>query len=280
MYKEFFKRVRLRIYSNNQNWLGIITGDTGSGKSYSALTIAKEISNKIYVVFTAREFMELLNSEDLEKGSVIIFDEAGVGLSSRDWYSQQNKLLGAILQTFRNMNLAVIFTTPDLSFIDVQARKLFHHYFETCGIDRVRNLAKLKIFRIQSSGRTGKTYFKYLSYLHNGHYYTTKGILVKKPDEKTILYYEGLKTAYTFKLNKDALAELDGSKLSKQEVYESNKKDSIAKAEQTITDNKEVYTKVYNKRKFLDVNMIRNEFGLSNSAAVGIKSKLEKTLLH
>jgi hypothetical protein len=93
------------------------------------------------------------------------------------------------------------------------------------------------------------------------------------------LYYEGLKTAYTLKLNRDALAELDGSKLSKQESIVVSRKDNLLKAEQTIIENKKDYTKVYNKRKFLDVNMIRNEFGLSNSAAVGIKSKLEKKML-
>ena len=45
LFEEFFKRIRVRLLYQNKNWLAIITGDTGSGKSYSALRIAKKISN-------------------------------------------------------------------------------------------------------------------------------------------------------------------------------------------------------------------------------------------
>ena len=279
-FEEFFKAIRSRILFQNKNWLAIITGETGSGKSYSALSMAKMISNKIHVVFNALEFMELLNSDKIEKGSVIIFDEAGVGMSAREWYSQQNKLLGSVLQTFRNMNLAVIFTTPDLSFIDVQARKLFHCYFETCRIDRDKNLAILKPFMISSDGRSGKTYYKFPIIYKGGYKNIIERLSFKKPDDKIIKYYEGLKTTYTTELNRKALEELRESKVNHKEAKETMTKSNLLKAEQTILKNKKAYIKKYRGREFIDANLIRGNFGLSINESKSIKSKVENKIFN
>ena len=65
------KRIRKRLKKTNQNFLGVICGQTGSGKSYSALTICKEIDPSFdidRVTFTPEQFMELLNSGKLKKG--------------------------------------------------------------------------------------------------------------------------------------------------------------------------------------------------------------------
>ena len=279
-FEEFFKAIRSRILFQNKNWLAIITGETGSGKSYSALSMAKMISNKIHVVFNALEFMELLNSDKIEKGSVIIFDEAGVGMSAREWYSQQNKLLGSVLQTFRNMNLAVIFTTPDLSFIDVQARKLFHCYFETCRIDRDKNLAILKPFMISSDGRSGKTYYKFPIIYKGGYKNIIERLSFKKPDDKIIKYYEGLKTNYTVELNRKALEDLREANVNPKERQEQNTKTKLANAEKTILNNKKAYTKEYKNRKFIDSSVIRCEFGLSINESKLIKSRVEQKLFN
>jgi hypothetical protein len=112
------------------------------------------------VVFRVEDFIKLLNTGNLVKGNAIIFDEAGVNMNSREWYSVQNKCISYLLQTFRHRNLAVIFTTPNLSYIDKAVRGLFHCYIETQRIDRRENKVVAKIYRIKIL-RDGKILFPY-----------------------------------------------------------------------------------------------------------------------
>jgi len=269
-FKLFINRIRARTRFQNKNWLAIICGETGSGKSYSALTLGKYIGGKVFTVFTPLEFLTLLNSGQLSKGDVIIFDEAGVGMSSREWYSVQNKLLGTILQTFRNMNVSVIFTTPNLSFIDVQARKLFHCYMETSYIDFEKEESYLKVYDIQVNSRIDKIYYKRPKFVNeSGAVYTMSHLILDKPPQKLTEYYEEKKTAYTKKLNADALQELTEPKGNKKKEID------IQAVKKDIIKNKSKYLKEYNSRKFIDIDMIRGDYGLTISQAKIIKRAIE-----
>lgn len=211
--KYFIRRTKNRMIFQNKNWIGLTCGGTGSGKSYSALTIAYQLcGNRLRYVFSAKDFMILLNNpEDLQRGDIIMFDEAGVGLGARDWNSVQNKLFGSILQTFRNMNVGVIFTTPDLSYIDVQARKLLHNYMETVGIDTEKKLAVIKVYDVQNNSRYGKIYYKHPRYLTRGGVRQLKFIAVTLPPEKIVKEYEAAKSRFTKQLNAKVLKELEAA---------------------------------------------------------------------
>lgn len=210
---KFVNRIKTRLNILNKNWLSIICGETGSGKSYSALSLANFIG-PMHLVFNPVEFLSLLTSKKIKRGHVIIFDEAGVGMSSREWYSMQNKLLGSVLQTFRNMNCAVIFTCPNLSFIDVQARKLFHNYIETSYLDYDKELSILKVYDIDVNSRLDKVYYKKPIFVDKeGHTYKMGQLTLPKPDKETVEYYEERKQAYTEKLNQRAFDEMTGANL-------------------------------------------------------------------
>lgn len=270
LFDKYVKRVRARMLFQNKNWLAIICGETGSGKSYSALSLAHLIGGKVHVVFTPVEFLRLLNSQKLSKGDVIVFDEAGVGMSSREWYSVQNKLLGTILQTFRNMNVAVIFTTPNLSFIDVQARKLFHSYLETSYLDYEAEEAYLKAYDIQVNSRLDKLYYKLPRFQDkNGRVLTMSHLVLNKPDSKVVEYYESLKSQYTKRLNEDALSELTKPK---ERVSEKPDLDKIGR---DVIKNKKRYVQEYKKRKFVDATLLKNDYDLSVSQAKLVKRAVE-----
>jgi len=55
-----------------------------------------------------------------------MYEEGGVGMSSRRSQSGGNMSVNVILQTFRYQNLLTTFNVPDLSFIDKQVRRLTH----------------------------------------------------------------------------------------------------------------------------------------------------------
>jgi len=194
------RRWRYRIVRRNKNLLIIICGSTGSGKSYCALTIARMISPKFnvtkHVVFNVEDFMELLNSGTLKRGSVVVWDEAGVGIPAREWWTISNRAINYVLQTFRHLNLCVIFTTPSFDYIDKQTRLLFHVYIETVRIDFERQVVVTKIFENTFNPRAGKPFRKY--YWFNGVKMIRHNI--GKPTKQMVKEYEQLKHEFSLSL--------------------------------------------------------------------------------
>lgn len=273
MAEQFVKRIKRRLLYLNKNWLAIVCGETGSGKSYSAISLASKIG-RVHIVFTPIEFLRLLNNPDkLQKGDVIVFDEAGVGMASREWYSVQNKLLGSVLQTFRLLNCGVIFTTPNLSFIDVQARKLFHNYLETSYIDYEEEEAYLQVYDIQVNSRFDKIYFKYPKFQVGERPMKMSHLIMNKPDPKTIEYYEARKKDYTDGLNRKALEELTGTKEKpKPQIDE-------AYIIKDIIKRKKEFVKEYKQRKFIDGDLLKAEYNLSHRMTAKLKKQAEKEVL-
>lgn len=275
--EKYINKIRGRLLIQNKNWLSIVCGDTGSGKSYCAISLADQIcprgiTIKRNVVFNPIQFMERLNNvEDLKKGDILIFDEAGVGMSSREWYSMQNKLLGSVLQTFRNLNVGVIFTTPNLSFIDIQARKLFHSYFETANIDYKRKLAYVRVYDIDVNSRYDKTYYKHPKFLNAvGRQSKCSYIAIPKPRPELIEEYERVKRKYTLELNAKALQELTAPKDNK-----SNKHFDFEKVAKEIIKNKGRYFKQLAGRTIADPDRISIDYELSRNKAITLKKYVE-----
>lgn len=190
----------------NKNVLLLVTGETGGGKSYIAIRLGEILNphrfNINRVVFTPEDFMALINSGRLEKGDVIVFDEAGVGIPSKEWYEISNRLMMYVLQTFRIKNLIVIFTTPSISFIDNDSRKLLHGVIEPYpgGIDFQTNTNKAKFLKIQHNSRYNKNYYKRL--IVDG--VRVNPIYFSIPSENIRIPYEAKKEIYINKLNQKA----------------------------------------------------------------------------
>lgn len=280
--ERFLWRLRRRMLIDNKNWLAIVCGETGSGKSYSALSIAdtlcpRGITIRRNVVFNPVQFLQrVTHHEDLKKGDIIIFDESGVGLSAREWYSIQNRLLGSVLQTFRNLNIGCIFTTPNLGFMDVQGRKLLHHYFETAGINYEEELAYLKVYVVQHNSRLDKTYYK-LPALVDGHGKVIKVqyLAIPKPRPELVADYETAKTEYTRALNARALEELTTPR------ERMNRKTDFAEENRivaSIKQNPKPYLRRRGQHQILDHGKIMADYHISVSQTSRIKRRVETEL--
>lgn len=222
----FLKMIKNRI-KRKKNVTMIITGRTGSGKSYSALALAQKIDPTFdisRVAFTGLEFINLVEKEEnLPTGSVIVFDEGHVSLGSRDWYSVQNKAMNHVLSTFRYKQLIVIFTTPDLSFIDSQTKKLFNFYLETRSIDRETKLATLRPFLIMYD-REGKVYYKYPTIINKEGIFKLTKIKIKKPIQKLCNQYEKKKQAFTRNRYLELKQTLSGGSSLKSTIPDTNER--------------------------------------------------------
>lgn len=264
--------IRDRLLNKNQNFLLVGCGPTGTGKSVTALALGEKIDpnfNIDRVVFSAQEFMSLLNKPELLlPGSCILWDEAGVNMAAREFQSLLNRLLMKVLQTFRHRNICLILTVPSFSFIDAQARRLLHGYYETVEINRKENRCIVKFMYMQSSPRYGdQIYFHYPCIADTTTKYAkVTRLRVKRPSKNLLKLYEIKRRKFTDGLNRDIEKQLNRTETE-------NKSASFDPYEYAnkIKDNKNY------KDKKMSVPKIRNIFmGISRDKALQIYAALDE----
>ncbi len=245
------KYIHQRI-DNNKNFICLISGATGSGKTWVGLSMGELLDPEFgidRVIFKGSELMDLINSGELKSGSVILWDEAGIDLSSRSWQSMMNKMLNFLLQTFRHKNLVLIMTAPYGDFIDVASRKLFHAEFETVAINKRKKTCAIKPLLLQYNSSNKKWYRKYLQVIKKGiGQIKIKRWNVPKPSDELIEVYEKKKNEFTDSLNKEI-----GRSLVK-----------IEKDEDTLTDKQRDIVE-YWKQGIYNQTFIGSEIGMEGS---------------
>lgn len=264
----FYDYVYSRI-EKNQNFLGIAVGGTGSGKSYTMMRIAQKLDPSFTadrVCFTPKEFMEKIQ-EELPSGSVIMYDEAGVGVDARSWQSISNKMINYVLQTFRYRNLIVLFTVPKFDFIDKNCRALFHVLFKTQSIRKASKLAVVKPYIIApdhtASWRGSQGYIKkFMKTTLGGRYVKIDTIYLRLPRLSLRRDYEDKKHEFCKNLYDKLGLELEDKK-------------KVKKVE--LTDRqKEVYAL---KKEGVEPVKISKELGISQSSVHSHLKRIEKKLL-
>jgi DNA-binding CsgD family transcriptional regulator len=208
----WIRYARNRI-KKRKNFLCLMFGATGSGKSWSCLSVALMLDKTFNIarcVFGLKGLMELINSgENFPAGTCFVWDEFQIEGGSRNWQSLTNKLLNSLLSTFRHKNFIVLINAPYGDFIDSQTRKLLHAEMELIGIDYNLEMTVLKPMIIQYNSKTRKFYYKYLRIK------TARGIApitkwkIPKPPKWIIEEYERKKTEFTEALNRDIEEQLN-----------------------------------------------------------------------
>lgn len=204
-----------RTTKQNKNNLVSLVGKTGSGKTYTAISIS-EIMSKMdgvpftieHVVFSLRELMNLINSGKLKRGSKIVFDEPQVSIGAREFQSEANKVFNYLLSTFRHRNLTLFFCTPFETLLDKNTRRLFHARFETMSINRNNNTCRIKPRFLEYSDYKTEPYRKQLIVMFKDKDSRGKSQKlfywdVPKPSKELIEQYEKKKLDFTNNLNKN-----------------------------------------------------------------------------
>jgi hypothetical protein len=176
-----------RRIGRNANALILVVGDVGSGKSYFAMDFGMTLADRFscsfdmsWVGFTAQKTLEVVLREH-KRGQPILLDEMGVAMGSRRFMTKENVGLSFVLQTVRFMNQCILFTVPELSFVDIHARKLFH-YIALCKPRFRGDKNFVSVKKIEKSKKDpNKIYFRAIPYRaedgaikYAGTYTTTK----------------------------------------------------------------------------------------------------------
>lgn len=121
-----------RLNKNNEHFMLCLVGEEGSGKSLTAIRIAREIDPSFCVdrvLFDVEELLERLKNDEFEPGQAFVLDEAGVSLGRRTWQDRAQVLANQALQLIRSHNLALVFTLPALGELDSQAVSRLQAYY-------------------------------------------------------------------------------------------------------------------------------------------------------
>ena len=221
-----YRSIYNRIHKTGLSYFEIVSGVHRTGKSLFGLmrciltdsTFWRNIESRI--VYDAKGCLDALNEIRRKNihGGFILFDEVGASLNSRDFYKEINKAFSATLQISGRWLPGVVYTVPDWSFMDSQARKMCHYFTEMYRNNKEYAIAK--IFEIHIQKRTGDTYFKYPVHkiTKNGRfcgYYSLRGIKIRIEGDEEII--------------------VDGEKVKKSEIlrkYEEISKEAKKKIQQ------------------------------------------------
>jgi len=271
------QQIRDRLYKKNKNYLAVICGATGDGKSYSALQLCKRVDpsfNIERVAFRAQDFLDLLDSNTLKKGNAVMWDEVGAGgLPAKTWWAITNRTINYVLQTFRTDNLCVIMTTQDLYYIDKDARKLLHSYMEALKVDDKEESVLLKYLVVQNNPLFGKIYYKYPRVFVNGHLTQIYRLRITKPPEDLIREYERRRAPFVKKLKRDAKMAMKDAE-NKNRGQEEEFKDIVDK----VLKKKDVFVKDWRGRKVVDASLVAAVYDVGGRIAEKVKKAVELQL--
>jgi len=189
----------------NDMYSCVFCAKPGAGKSFSSLQLAWLLDRDVddvprfsidRVCFTASDFAHwLAKGSSLPKGTVIILDDAGLVLYSKQTMQKVCVELGKAFQSMRYKNLIVILNLPSYKMLEAHVRKLLYDYIEVVGriIRRNENIAKIHALQLNP--------FENEIYRHKGlgvpiYHEVNDYFRFKKPPTKLWKAYEKKKKEY------------------------------------------------------------------------------------
>ncbi len=230
------KIIENRMIRKNKNFLNATLGATGSGKSYFDLAVCnswyqyhfkKPFSVEQNCCFSINELMKRLAEKDkdkkLKRGELLIFEEAGVNMGSLDFQTKISKIFSYVLQSFRSLNIGILFNLPTESMLNKNARLLLHTTFIMKSIDFENKKSSAKVFFRQTNVSTGKCYNKYLRARIKNRVKMVKSFEYKVPPKDIVEQYESKKSKFVSRLTEEFSRQLD--EIDKKELRKMGRKD-------------------------------------------------------
>ena len=203
-YHNFLLENGILSHNSGKSWLTHAILEKWYQKEFN-----KSFPVETHTCFSINELVTMLSKGKLKKGEFLILEEAGTSLNALDYRDKVSKLFSFILQSFRSMNIGIIFNLPVLTFLNKSSRLLIHAHFITAGIDFKNNLSYIKPLFHQLNQEKGKSYWKYLRIQVNGSVTVIERIAYKKPPEELLKLYEKKKFKFVSELTRSFAAELE-----------------------------------------------------------------------
>lgn len=277
----FYRKIYNDVYRKNKNFVGLIIGQTGSGKSYGALRFCEDLDegfNLDRVCFSVKEIITLLDSGKLKRGDCLIMDEiAGEGgADSRSFMSRENEIMSFLVTTFRTLGLIVLFIAPFSSQIDKRLRQIgVSAVIEFKGVeDYEKKLSKAVWKWAFFSHLTGANYLpKPRLIMPDGKRIIVDSVLVPKPSENLITEYEKKKSTYVLNNIHKWREELEKRNEESTEDLEDITKTVIAFPEPYMSHHGKLNAGIIRLKHKISQADAKTVLALANAQLLGIKQR-------
>lgn len=284
----FLQMVHNRLHVQDMDFLLLIVGERGSGKSTVAVRLCELVDPDFTiqnVVFSPKEFTDLLRSGKLKDGSAVLLDEAGVAFGSRDWFSSQSKSFNSFTQVSRTMHLFVVFTAPSEKMVDSQVLKNLAAVCTIASKLVTKQLTWVRILRSQPAPLSDVVYHKYYRFIDrkSGRIRRLSRIGFHLPSPGLLKAYKAKRKAFVDVV----LGDLDTTiKTKKYTKYGEETK--VAKPVKIVIDLEKVYASVVQSRaKYqtgargaYDDQLIKKDFNITAQQAEKIAKKAHAAEIH
>lgn len=264
-----------RVWQKNKNVILFVVGATGSGKSWAALRIGESLDPNFTadnVCFGVRELIQ--KTQDAEKGTCLVFDEAGIDASNRNSMSKLNKAVSALAQTFRHRNTFTILTLPMASMTDVHLRALAHYTVETVRVYPTAGYCFTKFKRVQVNPLSSKIYRKYIDKSPSEQITRVK---INKPSRHLIGPYEDRKAEFTQRLYDSLMTKTDPN----TKKNESPKKRTVDECVKMVIDDPKKFIDFRkNGKPFFSKRLIRKYCGVGDTYAEYTRQSMASSHKH
>lgn len=267
--------------------ISLTAGGSGDGKSWATIMhnyFLDPTFNLDKIVWNESQFYNALDNIKYV-GEFIMWDEAGIGIPSKEWYSVSNRAIGKTLQIFRaDRRIGLTFTTQDLSFIDSQSRKLLNYFFmmeKRTSPDH----SKMWVREVMVNRYLGKMYMPYPRLKVDGYKYRFKYIgfdmeqIRKIPDLSAMLDEYDKKSRpikKKLRIEQKMMVEKYKSEKEKKAIESATSKlDAMLQVRDKIISAPQQYLNVAG---YFDVDLIRAVEGISRNDAISIKKLLDVEL--
>lgn len=272
-------RIWDRINRENEHFMGVVVGQEGSGKSYTAIKIANEIDPSFTadrVIFDVAELLRVLKDGDHEPGHFYVLDEAGVQLGRRTWQDRAQVLANQALQLVRNHNLGLLFTLPRLGELDSQAQGRLQAFLElTDKEDGEYVRGKWKWMEPDRADETGKIYKKYPRRRKDGRIIRLTSVAFTPPPAELVEPYEERKNEFQDEFYEETIQALEGE----EEEAEGEEAASPAEVAEKIVGNglvEYISRHPQNKSLYIDQDLIAADYDMSVRKAKQTKKLIER----
>jgi hypothetical protein len=131
-----------RIKNKNNSTNIRFIGDTGSGKSWSALSIAEIMAGMMGmkieesdIYFSISDVIRKVYAEDPKPGTIFFIDEQQIEGASGEYNNLRGKAYTAFFSTCRSRRYIIISTMPFADMIIKKVRRFFHLEIETMSVN-------------------------------------------------------------------------------------------------------------------------------------------------
>jgi len=273
----FREEIWPRMHWQDQNWVMLLIGETGSGKSWAALRTAEVLDPNFSVADNVHFGVESLLQRATETepaGTIDVLDEANVAASAKAWWELEVKRFADMLETWRAQNRGLVLTAPELNKVATDIRDRFHHVAMMEAIDYRNNISKADFREVKNDRMdfsSESAWRLHPSYTIAGRDQEVNKMKFRPPTEDVREAYAERKSGYMAQLNEDSLEEVQEANAEEEEAD----LDAIA-SDIEDTPGEFISEHPFNGMMYFDKDLIRDAYDLSVRDADTVKKKVEQ----